>query len=695
MIRIPIFLMLPFLAVACAIPREPAVKKVSPVGSHSPRRHAIVIGVNEYPVLGEGWNLAGAAGDARSMGEVLASRFEFDSVRTLIAAKDRTGDEQLATAQATRSAMQEVLQEVGKGDIVLFFFSGHGVLVEDQPPGVEGHDESDTHFDSALVLRDSSKTDRVLRDDEIHTWSQALLEKDAFLLTVFDACHSGTAFRSSGLRPRGLPRPKNFARSSSAKPGFASLPDGVVSMSACLDEEQAFETEAPAAGVFTTHLLAALRSTRPGTTYEALYDRVLARVRAWQAACAISDRMQTPVLRGGRRADGRRKLLFSSGAVHGSSIPVVIGRRQKGATLSVGIVQGVAVGSKFLVYDASVTADQILTRNAPRAVGVLEIEIVAPTSCRGRWIMTPPKSAEPSLAVCIDAPLPEARMTIRLDASLPGPVADGLATLIQEAGPPLDRLVLARGEADAGRGEVKEMASFGRGDQGFTLTVSGQIPLAVSGEEPRDLLRVLRKLMDHRALTSLRAPEPNLLAGKVELMVRVDPQRRERSLTVQEFEELDPALPRGSNGEIVFTGAESGEGRTIYSVAVKNHGVLSLYGHLFNLTPDLKISLLADQVTLQSGATTVIGQFVVDAEPGIECMKLIASTEAIENIGSLAQGGVTRGGPMGSLMRQMRHRMGRPTMRSGAAPDDVTWSGSTPDDGLWITSEAFWRVKVR
>ncbi|MDP6929366.1 MAG: hypothetical protein QF412_06670, partial [Planctomycetota bacterium] len=62
---------------------------------------------------------------------------------------------------------------------------------------------------------------------------------------------------------------------------------------------------------------------------------------------------------------------------------------------------------------------------------------------------------------------------------------------------------------------------------------------------------------------------------------------------------------------------------------------------------------------------------------------------------SLAQGGVTRGGPMGSLMRQMRHRMGRPTMRSGAAPDDVTWSGSTPDDGLWITSEAFWRVKVR
>ncbi len=123
--------------------------------------------------------------------------------------------------------------------------------------------------------------------------------------------------------------------------------------------------------------------------------------------------------------------------------------------------------------------------------------------------------------------------------------------------------------------------------------------------------------------------------------------------------------------------------------------MLSLYGYLFNLTPDLKISPIGTGATLESKAITVIDQFATGGDPGIECMKLIASTEAIENIGSLAQGGVTRGGPMGSLMRQMRRRMGRATMRSGAEPEDVTWSGSTPDDGLWITSEAFWRVQVR
>ena len=87
------------------------------------RRHALVIGIDEYQDSGF-QDLKYAVADARGVAEVLVRRFGFEADRVRL----------LLNEDATQDGMLEALEDwagdttqVGKNDLFVLFFAGHGV----------------------------------------------------------------------------------------------------------------------------------------------------------------------------------------------------------------------------------------------------------------------------------------------------------------------------------------------------------------------------------------------------------------------------------------------------------------------------------------------------------------------------------------------------------------------------------------
>lgn len=104
----------------------------------------------------------------------------------------------------SRAQMQDALagwlpSQVGRGDTIFVYYSGHGTSVKD----LDG-DEPDG-ADEALVPTDYAPAPtgdwaearrRLILDDDLHAWVKSAADKGAVkTVLVFDACHSGTAQR--------------------------------------------------------------------------------------------------------------------------------------------------------------------------------------------------------------------------------------------------------------------------------------------------------------------------------------------------------------------------------------------------------------------------------------------------------------------------------------------------------------------
>ncbi len=158
---------------------------------------------------------------------------------------------------------------VGKNDLVLIYYSGHGTKIPD-----DNGDEADG-FDEALVPYDLANKDNwnnpnaYIRDDELKQWLKTI--KAGAVVTLFDACHSG------GLHKSFLnARRKFFAKGGLAAEGARAInkdgmPRDIVDsglsnnsgtkymMLSAADEMQ-FALEIPnKGGVFTHGLLAELK----------------------------------------------------------------------------------------------------------------------------------------------------------------------------------------------------------------------------------------------------------------------------------------------------------------------------------------------------------------------------------------------------------------------------------------------------
>ncbi|MBK8562630.1 MAG: caspase family protein [Saprospiraceae bacterium] len=161
-----------------------------------PGKFALIVAVGKYPAS-SGWEQLSSENDVRILRDAfLKQGFNEDHIAVIT---DRQ-----ATRQGILKAIRSHLTERAKpGDVAVFHFSGHGQQVQD-----DNADEVDG-FDEALVPFDSPKHyqpgiyegQNLIRDEELGSILNELRSKlgpQGHLLTLIDACHSGTATRGLG-----------------------------------------------------------------------------------------------------------------------------------------------------------------------------------------------------------------------------------------------------------------------------------------------------------------------------------------------------------------------------------------------------------------------------------------------------------------------------------------------------------------
>ena len=236
------------------------------------KRHALCIGINQYPTT----PLRGCVADAQNWSETF-TRLGFET---------RLLTDSQATRTAILQAVNEMIGSSAAGDVVVIQYAGHGT----QLPDVNG-DDSDKK-DEALCPIDFASGAFLIDDDIREAFSR--IPDGVNLTCFFDCCHSGTisrfavgapnaqknggdrrprfiaatdemieAHRKFRVRARGARAPKAGNRSMMKNIAFA----------ACQDNEVAFETNGH--GDFTQLALRVLGGDLSGMTNQAFQKRVI------------------------------------------------------------------------------------------------------------------------------------------------------------------------------------------------------------------------------------------------------------------------------------------------------------------------------------------------------------------------------------------------------------------------------------
>lgn len=163
-------------------------------GAPEPRRYAVIVGIDDYP--GESADLDGSVADARAMRDLLMEQYGF-----------RDGDiRMLLNDQARRSniinGFRQHLAQAGPNDVAVFYFSGHGLQLNDNYLLYPPVDNEPDGRDESIVVWDDSGDIGVIIDDELGFLTDELQARRA--LIMIDACHSGTVTRASGVLARQL-----------------------------------------------------------------------------------------------------------------------------------------------------------------------------------------------------------------------------------------------------------------------------------------------------------------------------------------------------------------------------------------------------------------------------------------------------------------------------------------------------------
>lgn len=262
-------------------------------------KRAVLVGINDYtasrlaappampsPSDDREWeDLEGAVTDVGILREMLVSRrygFEPADIVTLV-------DQQATRAAILDAIDQKLVQPSGSGDVVFFYYSGHGSQVanscSDEPDGM---DESIVPADSRLGAPD-------IRDKELRRLFNAVLDSGARLTIVFDSCHSGSGVRGfdAGQRPRSVkPDLRDVTDGSDAGPRPENR--GALVLASAQDFDFAYElrdSEDNPHGAFSWALENALRDSSASEPAIDVFRRAQARLR-------VEMPVQEPVIAG-------------------------------------------------------------------------------------------------------------------------------------------------------------------------------------------------------------------------------------------------------------------------------------------------------------------------------------------------------------------------------------------------------------
>ena len=258
-----------------------------PLKSYGQSKVALIVAVGSYPT-DSGWDSLSSANDVIILKHALIKQgFEEKNI-AVIQDKD-------ATRQGILNAIKKHLTEkVKRGDIAVFHFSGHGQQVSD-----DNSDEIDG-YDEALVPYDSPKHyeaniyegEKLIRDEELGAWLGEVrrkLGKKGHLLTLIDACHSGSA-------TRGLSRARGTHIRMASSAYLTAYPDKEGDANSLIEEAPdikglspmvAFFSASPQQlsyeyvdekgqgnGILSYSFSKTFGSAKEGTTYRSLFDQI-------------------------------------------------------------------------------------------------------------------------------------------------------------------------------------------------------------------------------------------------------------------------------------------------------------------------------------------------------------------------------------------------------------------------------------
>ena len=259
--------------------------------------YALLVGIETYQQSGIN-SLPGCTNDAELMRRALTDTFGFPAENIEIVLNSQ------ATFRGIEAAFWRLSGLAQPGDVVTFYYSGHGTHVPD-----DNGDEADG-VDEALCPTDISRAnpDSWLRDDTLAEWlAQLRTEK---VTVILDSCFSGTATRSEGDSPLAKFADLGFRPTQLAKGIFFEKEAGehVLLSAGTADQISYMLRKADGNGsVFTAFLYDALVGVAADATYDVVMNQVAPSVQAYVAQY-FGGREQTPQLEG----DGNLPVFFAS-----------------------------------------------------------------------------------------------------------------------------------------------------------------------------------------------------------------------------------------------------------------------------------------------------------------------------------------------------------------------------------------------
>jgi hypothetical protein len=511
-------------------------------------RRALLIGIGPYPHLPP---LGGCINDVRLMRAVLRDTFGFADEHCI----------QLENEQATRAgilaAFEQLITAIGRDDIVVIHYAGHGGQMTDRE-----FDEP-SGLDSTLQPWDTEGwrgENRDITDDEIALLLERIGEKTRFLTLIVDACHSGTITRDgTGPAARGTPadrRPidqlppspipveKRTGPTASGPSGWLPITEKYVLISGCRDDELSYECFPNEGGGATTHgaltyfLAKSLVKATPGTTYRDIFERVASQVNATNA-------LQHPQMEG--KAD---REIFGVTEFVPARYLRVLARDGVSLTLGAGGAQGVTVGSQYAIHAAGAKTADAATR-----LGSVEVTAVSVVSAEARIVdeTTPDSIGVESRAFETKHAFGDFRLPVVITRT-PAGEADGLravldasslVSVVEPTVPMYVTITLLPARATVHQGDPVPRAGALAAPMWAVVSEAGHLmmPLKPLGDEQviRENLELLAR---YRQALELENPNPDsVLRGKFTLEL----------LTRSASGEWVVAQPEQAGGQVVFT----------------------------------------------------------------------------------------------------------------------------------------------
>jgi hypothetical protein len=529
---------------------------------------ALLTAIDDYPSPIP--KLQGCVNDIDAFAAYVSGRVGGDKGAALQLKTLKNGE---ATRQAVIDAFRDHLGKAKKGDVVLFYYSGHGS--QEQAPEEFWTIEPD-HLDETLVLFDSrTQGSWDLADKELAKLIGEVASKGPHVAVILDCCHSGSGTREIETVVRRAPtdrrrRPvESFlvspaeaaaaaaSRGTGAEPvgRYASSEGRHILFAACRDDEEAkeYNGDGKHRGAFSFFLGEALKGAAGVPTYRDLFKRT---------SSLVSNvlRNQSPQLEATQSDD--LDATFLDGAVHPMPRTFTASLRDGRWTIDGGAAHGIPAPSgsdapQLALYRFDAPADEL--SDPKKAVAMAHVDEVLSTFSRlavDKKAKLDPKTTYK--AVIVSLPAPALSVTLDGDAVACALVRKALSVASTDQQPSL----FIR---EATKGDAPEFRLVARDDQFVITRPNDDRPLVgqIDGLDDDGALRAVARL-EHMArwtqTARLSNPASSIKPDDVKLTIFVD----DKEVSAHEIR-LEYGLKDGKEVEPTFkVNMTNNSSRTLY-----------------------------------------------------------------------------------------------------------------------------------